>query len=106
PTRPAFIEGQLPAWAISFARRDGVPSDPFKGRRGQLLHQAMRVRRLAERAAADERIGRWVMPLVEAGDDLRRQAQDDLFAGTAEQFEQAHALLERAAGFYTQALEG
>ena len=63
------------------------------------------VRRLAEKAAAaDERVVPWVMPRVEAGDRLRRQAQDRLFAGDADSLRSAEELLDRASEHYKRAI--
>ena len=102
-----YVEAQLLVWADTFAKRSRAPY-AFKGRRGELLDEAVRVRRIAEEAAAsDERIARWVVPIVEAGDDLRRRAQDGLFAantglGTVEALRR---LLEDARTLDRQALE-
>ena len=80
---PLYTEAQLVLWADTFVNR-GPDRDAFKGPRGELLERAVDVRRLAEKAAAaDERVVPWVMPRVEAGDRLRRQAQDRLFSGDA-----------------------
>src|SRR5262249_14888654 len=79
--RPQYVEARFVSGAPLFARRARAPY-AFKGQRGAVLGDAVQTRRLAEKAAAsDERIGRWIVPLVEAGDALRRRAQDGLFAG-------------------------
>lgn len=102
---PQYVEAQILVWADIFARR-GLTPDAFKGARGELLGDALRTRRLAEKAAApDERIARWIVPLVDAGDALRRRAQDDLFAGDPSKFEALARQLEQARERYRQALE-
>jgi len=103
--RPQYVEAQVLIWADTFAKRDPA-SSAFKGPRGDLLGDVLRTRRLAEKAAAsDERIGRWITPLVEAGDAHRRRAQDGLFAGDTRQFPNLAHLLDQARERDRQALE-
>jgi hypothetical protein len=103
--RPQYVEAQVLLWADTFARRDLAPYR-FEGPRGDLLGDALRTRRLAEKAAAsDERISRWIAPLVEAGDALRRRAQDGLFSGDTGRFEALARLLEQARERYRKALD-
>jgi hypothetical protein len=102
--RPRYVEAQMLAWVDSFARRAGAPYG-FKGPRGDLLAAAVQTRRLAEQAAAaDERLGRRVAHLIEEGDDLRRRAQDGLFAGDEAAFDALRAQLEQARRRYREAL--
>lgn len=104
PDHPLYTEAQLVLWADTFVNR-GPDKDAFKGPRGELLERAVVVRRLAEKAAAaDERIVRWVMPRVEAGDRLRRQAQDRLFSGDPDALRSAGELLEQATEHYKRAI--
>ena len=101
---PLYTEAQLVLWADTFVNR-GPDRDAFKGPRGELLERAVIVRRQAEKAAAaDERVLPWVMPRVEAGDRLRRQAQDRLFAGDADSLRSAEELLNRASEHYKRAI--
>ena len=101
---PLYTEAQLVLWADTFVNR-GPDRDAFKGPRGELLERAVVVRRLAEKAAAaDERVVPWVMPRVEAGDRLRRQAQDRLFAGDADSLRSAAELLNQASEHYKRAI--
>jgi hypothetical protein len=103
--RPEYLEAQLLVWADTFLKRSGLP-DAFGGVRGELLIDAVRVRRVAEEAAAaDDRIARWVMPLVESGDELRRRAQDGLFGGTTGNVEALRELLETARSRDRQAVD-
>ena len=102
--RPNYVEAQLLVWAETFTKRSAAPYG-FKGLRGELFDEAVGVRRVAEEvAASDERIGRWIVPLVEAGDELRRKAQDELFAGGTGRLEGVRKLLEEARTRDRQAL--
>lgn len=78
--RPLYPESQLIVWADTFVNR-GPDRNAFRGKRGEALEKAIQTRNLSEVAAgSDERINRWIRPWVEAGDGLRRQGQDLLFA--------------------------
>lgn len=102
---PQYVEAQILVWADTFGKRGSTP-DAFKGARGELLSDALRTRRLAEKAAAaDERIGRWIAPLVEAGDALRRRAQDAIFAGDSGRSEAVARQLGEARERYRNALD-
>jgi hypothetical protein len=102
---PRFVEAQLLVWADTFVKRAGAAS-PFRGGRGDLLKRALQSRRLAEQAAAaDPRVVRWIMPLVEAGDKKRRQAQDALFACEERAFPEQKELLDKADADYERARE-
>src|SRR5262249_2587442 len=103
--RPKYLEAQVLVWADTFARNELASSD-FKGPRGDLLGDALRTRRLAEKAAAsDERIGPWSVPLVRAGGARRPRAPDALSGGDPRQFPPLAQLLEQARERYRQALE-
>jgi hypothetical protein len=81
-----YLEAQLLVWAATFLKRGatdrfGAPGY-FNGSRSRLLRDLVALRVAAESAAAgDERVRHLIAPLVEAGDALRRKAQDRLFAG-------------------------
>jgi hypothetical protein len=115
-SRPTYLEGQLLVWVGEFQKLGQAPHhlgapNFFQGPRGRALRRTVRVRFRAEEAAASEdRIIAWIMPWVDAGDALRRQAQDQLFANDegleggapAEPIEET---LRRAETLYQQALD-
>jgi len=74
-----FVEGQLIDWAIDWTRSH--PESILFSQRADIFRHALKVRRLAERAASSRwQTGRLSGDLLEKGDATRRQAQDDLFA--------------------------
>jgi hypothetical protein len=92
-------------WARVFTTRVASPA-AFRGPRGEPLRKAHALRRLAERAAsADERAVRWFAPLVDAGDDLRRQAQDALFVNDRAGADGIDRLLDLAGVRYRESVE-
>jgi hypothetical protein len=101
---PDLVEAQLLHWARTFTKQVGA-AEAFHGPRGERLKEAQKVRRLAEQAAAaDERVVRWVAPLVDAGDELRRQAQDALFVNDPSGLDGVGRLLGHAGVRYHEAL--
>lgn len=104
PGRPRYVEAQWLVWADAFDKQFGV-GDRFKGSRGPLFAELLRLRRLAEEAAApDERVARWVAPIVEAGDAIRRLAQDDLLADE-DRLAAPKDPLDQARGLYARAVD-
>jgi hypothetical protein len=102
--RPLYVEAQLLVWADTFVKRSGAPYG-FKGVRGELLEQALVIRRVAEEAAAsDERISGWISPLVDAGDEVRRRVQDGFFVEAAGSDDSQRWQLDEARNWYRQAL--
>jgi hypothetical protein len=101
---PDVIEAQLLRWARSFTEAVGN-AGAFHGPPGERLKEAQKVRELAEQAAsADDRVSHWVAPFVDAGDKLRRRAQDALFVDDRSALETASSLLEQARTQYREAL--
>jgi len=77
-----FVEGQLIDWAIEWTKHHANPIFLSQREPAQVFCEALRVRRLAERAASSSwQTGPWSEALLRAGDAARRQAQDELFAG-------------------------
>ena len=77
-----FVEGQLIDWGIEWTKSHPNPIFFSERERSEVFLQALRVRRIAERAAsASWQPGPWFDAQLQAGDAARRQAQDDLFAG-------------------------
>jgi len=84
--RPVYLEAQILIWAASFQERGGTERfgfpEFFHGSRFRALQDLVALRSAAEVASAgDERVRHRVAPLIEAGDTLRRKAQDHLFSG-------------------------
>ncbi|MEO6809828.1 MAG: caspase family protein [Isosphaeraceae bacterium] len=103
-TLPIYVEGQLPLWYAAFVRAGGE-TDALKLARRALLHKAIEVRLKAETVAAfNPMLVRWVQPLVDQGDELRRRAQDLLFASEDGPFQDAERDLNKASDVYDQAL--
>jgi len=101
---PDLVEAQLLDWARTFSKEAG-DAGAFHGLRGERLKQAQRVRQLAELAAtSDDRLSHWIAPLVDAGDELRRRAQDALFVNAKSSLDEIGPLLERASVWYHEAL--
>jgi hypothetical protein len=101
---PRYVEAQLLPWVVSFAKRS--PTTDFEGNRGALLNAALAARRLSETAlAADERALRWIEPLLAAGDEARRHAQDLMFSNSPEALDEALAKLQNATRHYERALK-
>ncbi len=104
PDTPRFLEGQVALWYGRFAEQGGE-SEGLRDDRQVRLRRATKIRENAEQAIAfDERIGRWIRPAIEEGDEFRRQAQDVLFASAADRFREADAPLNNAENRYDQAL--
>ena len=100
---PTFVEGQLALWYATFAARGGE-SDALRKSRLTLLRRASAVRARAEQAAADVRDLPWAREWVDQADALRRQAQDQLFAGEATAFKACASRLARAEALYARAI--
>ncbi len=79
----AFVEGQLIDWAIEWTKFHPDPVFLSQPKQADVLRKALRIRRVAEQAAAASwQTGPWSDALLESCDAARRQAQDDLFTGT------------------------
>jgi hypothetical protein len=98
-----FVEGQLVDWAIEWTRRHPNPGFLSERLQADVFCNALRVRRLAEKAAsASWQFGTWSEDLLHSGDEARRHAQDALFLGDRESdavsshLEQAKIAYERA----------
>ncbi len=77
-----FVEGQFMDWVIEWTRLHPNPSFLSERHQAEVLCNALKVRRLAEKAAsASWQTGPWSEALLQAGDEPRRQAQDELFLG-------------------------
>ncbi|MBX6315195.1 MAG: hypothetical protein IRY99_20140, partial [Isosphaeraceae bacterium] len=99
---PTFLEGQLPLWYAWFAAKGGE-TEALRSRRLDLLREIIEVREMAERAAADPRVLRWVRGRLDEGDTWRRKAQDALFASDAAPLLRAEGWLRHAADAYGEA---
>jgi hypothetical protein len=96
PLKATYVEGQVPVWYAEFERRGGE-AVALRAKRLGLVQKAVAVRSLAEEAATlDPRLTGRVRPLIEAGDILRRKAQDYLFAGDEKSLEECDRLLGEA----------
>jgi len=90
-----FLELQLPAWALRYAREFQVPDAFRDDRRAAILHRLVESRSVAEQALAEDRRGLdWVRPAIARGDDERRRLQDLLFAPEQAEGEAGKELLE------------
>jgi len=98
-----FVEGQLIEWAIDWTR--SRPNPILLTQRADDFRNALRVRRLAERAASSSwQTTRLSKNLLEKGDAARRRAQDDLFAGDQDS-EAIERQLKEAESYYEQVIK-
>ncbi|WP_165243997.1 hypothetical protein [Paludisphaera soli] len=90
-----YLELQLPAWSLRFARDFEVPDHFRDERRSAILHRLVEVRARAEEALAADRRGLdWIRPAIAKGDDERRRLQDRVFAPDQATDEAGKELLE------------
>jgi hypothetical protein len=79
-----FLELQLPVWAYHFTKHFRVPGYFTHQARAEELTKLVDVRAKAEKAlGTDARGNRYITPVVEAGDQVRRDLQDELFIASA-----------------------
>jgi hypothetical protein len=100
---PKFAEGQLPVWYLGFAQRGGETAE-LKSDRLHLLRRAIAARKKAEQVVAlDARANRLIRALVDQADELRRNAQDHLFAGDDASLKRCGDFLDQAQRSYDKA---
>lgn len=100
---PLYIEGQVPVWYAQFVERGGE-TPALREKRIPLVRQAFEVRKLAESSLRDERVARWIRPLIDRADLVRRKAQDLLFSGDETGLKAAQEALAEAEALAGQAL--
>ena len=98
------VEGQLIDWCTNYAKIPRVDNEALlPGPRLEQIANAIKVRRLAEKAAATWWAGRWTHKHIDDGDLARRKAQDLLFIGDSDRVPEIVGLLDTARVAYQRA---